>query len=280
MPDKNTIAVLDDGFVRLVDVMGTDSAIVQAARISYGDGTKTPSDDRHLIRYLMRHRHTSQFEQCELKFHIRLPMDVMRQLVRHRTASLNEYSTRYSVAIDSHQKHYPGDWRYQAKSNQQGSDGFVINDNASIALESTKKETQVLSDVSTLYKALLDQGIAREQARSILPLSTYTEVYWKIDLHNLFHFLRLRLDSHAQQEIRTYAKAIYKLTKTYFPIATEAFDDYVLYSCTFSKQECDALRTLLVNNADTALTGKIGKLQGRELEEFQHKLCMITEGNG
>lgn len=276
MPDKNTIAVLDDGFVRLVDVMGTDSAIVQAARISYGDGTKTPSDDRHLIRYLMRHRHTSPFEQCELKFHIRLPMDVMRQLVRHRTASLNEYSTRYSVAIDSYLKHFPENWRLQAKNNQQGSDGYVLDTDLDKATDYTAKETQVLTDVSALYKVLIDAGVAREQARSILPLSTYTEIYWKINLHNLFHFLKLRLDSHAQQEIQMYAKAIYHFAKQAFPIATEAFDDYVLHSCTFSKQECNALRELM--SIDVTAMGECGGLQGRELNEFKDKLTMIMEG--
>ena len=270
----------DDGFVRLVDVMGADSAIVQSARISYGKGTKTPSDDRHLIRYLMKHRHTSPFEQCELKFHIRLPMDVMRQLVRHRTASINEYSTRYSTAIDSHLHHCPGDWRLQAKGNQQGSDGYLVNTKGQLAVEFAQQEKTVLTTVNDLYKTLIDAGVAREQARSILPLSTYTEIYWKIDLHNLFHFLRLRLDSAAQQEIRTYAEAIYQITKELFPIATEAFDDYVLHSVTFSKQECNALREIVKNNCEATFAGKKYGLAGRELMEFEHKLNEIVNENG
>ena len=191
--------VLDDGFVRVVDYMGGDSSIVQAARVSYREGTKKVSEDRGLIRYLMRHRHTTPFEMCEIKFHVKVPMDTWRQWIRHRTANVNEYSTRYSVAIDRTQKTAQDEWRFQSGSNKQGSGGFLPpEDGALLSLE----EDQLQREARRVYRDRLDKKVAREQARKDLPLSTYTEAYWKIDLHNLLHFLSLRMDSHAQKEIR------------------------------------------------------------------------------
>jgi len=221
------IKVLDDGFVRLVDVMGDDSSIVQAARVSYGEGTKSVSSDRGLIRYLMRHGHTSPIEQVEMKFHIRIPMDAWRQAIRHRTFNTNEYSTRYSIAIDATQKTEPDQWRLQAKNNKQGSAGFL---NSEMGEYLSKQEGNFIATARDMYEQRLKLGVAREQARKDLPLSTYTEAYWKNDLHNIFHFLRLRLDSHAQLEIRKYAEAIAVFVKNKFPLAWEAFEDYRLHS--------------------------------------------------
>lgn len=230
--------VLDDGFVRLVDVMGNDAAIVQAARVSYGDGTKTVNEDQGLINYLMRNRHTSPFEMCEMKFHVRVPMDIWRQWIRHRTASVNEYSTRYSIAIGSKHTTEPHNWRSQAKNNKQGSGAYIDGD---IGIDFTRSE-ELLHELSDkIYKERLDGGVAREQARKDLPLSTYTEAYWKIDLHNLLHFLKLRLNKHAQLEIREYAKAIAEMVKEKFPLTWEAFEEYVLYSVTFSRKEANFL---------------------------------------
>lgn len=218
------IPILDDGFVCLVDVMGDDGSVVQAARVSYGEGTRQVSDDRTLIRYLLRHRHTTPFEMAEIKLLVRVPMDCWRQWIRHRTASVNEYSTRYSIAIDSSQHTPPDQWRTQAKGNRQGSGESLPID---IGQRLTEDEKQHLEDSQQLYQQRLEAGVAREQARKDLPLSTYTEAYWKIDLHNLLHFLHLRMDSHAQQEIRDYATAIgEQIVAPLFPIVWEAFLDY------------------------------------------------------
>ena len=216
--------VLDDGFVTLVDVMGNDSSIVQAARVSYGEGTRKVSDDRQLIRYLLRHAHTTPFEMAEVKFLVRVPMDCWRQWVRHRTANINEYSTRYSLAIDSMQATGNDGWRSQASTNRQGSDGFLANNDGHPL---TQSEQELQSLARRVYEERLQAGIAREQARKDLPLSTYTEAYWKIDLHNLLHFLALRMDSHAQLEIRQYAETIgNKIVAKLFPLCWEAFLDY------------------------------------------------------
>jgi len=216
--------VLNDGFVCLVDCMGDDDAIVQAARVSYGAGTKKVSDDRTLIRYLLRHRHTTPFEMAELKLLVRVPMDCWRQWIRHRTANVNEYSTRYSVAIDSMQATLPDEWRSQAEQNRQGS-GEMLPDEVGARL--TDAEAEFQQAATRLYNDRLAAGVAREQARKDLPLCTYTEAYWKIDLHNLLHFLSLRMDAHAQQEIRLYATTIgERIVQPLFPIAWEAFRDY------------------------------------------------------
>jgi thymidylate synthase (FAD) len=220
--------LLNDGFVCLVDAMGDDAAIVQAARVSYGQGTKAVSDDRTLIRYLMRHRHSTPFEMAEVKLLVRVPMDCWRQWIRHRTASVNEYSTRYSIAIDAAQTTSPDQWRLQSSSNAQGSEG-VAGPTTGAAL--TAAEAELQQHARLVYQQRLEAGIAREQARKELPLSTYTEAYWKIDLHNLLHFLQLRMDSHAQWEIRSYAEAIgTQIVAPLFPLVWEAFLDYYLES--------------------------------------------------
>lgn len=216
--------VLDDGFVCLVDVMGDDAAVVQAARVSYGEGTKKVSDDRGLIRYLMRHRHTTPFEMAEVKLLVRVPMDCWRQWIRHRTANVNEYSTRYSLAIDSAQATPPDQWRSQSASNRQGSAGFM---DAALGAELTASETKFQAQARRLYSERIERGVAREQARKDLPLATYTEAYWKVDLHNLLNFLSLRMDSHAQWEIRQYALTIgEQIVAPLFPEVWQAFLDY------------------------------------------------------
>ena len=218
------ITVLDDGFVRVVDYMGDDSSIVQAARVSYGKGTKKLRQDRGLIRYLMRHHHTTPFEMCEIKLHVRVPMDAWRQWIRHRTANVNEYSTRYSIAIDAAQRTAPDQWRMQAVSNRQGSEGVV---DAERGAAFTAQETELHDTARRVYNERIEAGVAREQARKDLPLATYTEAYWKIDLHNLLHFLHLRMDEHAQFEIRAYAEVIGKeIVARWCPMAWEAFMDY------------------------------------------------------
>ena len=216
--------VLDDGCVRVVDYMGSDAAIVQAARVSYGAGTRQVSDDRTLIRYLMRHRHTTPFEMCEIKLHVRAPMDCWRQWIRHRTANVNEYSTRYSEAIDAASRTRPGQWRRQSDANRQGSAGS-IEPEVGARLSAAEQEFQ--QRARELYRERLNAGVAREQARKELPLSTYTEAYWKIDLHNLLHFLSLRADSHAQAEIRSYAEVIgEQIVSRWVPVTWEAYLDY------------------------------------------------------
>jgi thymidylate synthase (FAD) len=240
--------VLDDGFVRVADYMGSDLAVVQAARVSYGMGTKIVRDDRALIRYLMRHRHTTPFEMCEIKLHVRVPMDTWRQWIRHRTANVNEYSTRYSVAIDSAQRTAPSAWRRQAKTNRQGSDGVLPFDAGTLLSDREAELHKVARDV---YEQRLDQGVSREQARKDLPLSTYTEAYWKIDLHNLLHFLALRMDAHAQWEISQYATVIgEQIVSRWVPMTWEAFRDYRLDAVTFSGPERDILRLTIVGDID------------------------------
>lgn len=212
------IHVLDDGFIRLVDVMGTEASIVQAARVSYGAGTKQKRDDDKLIRYLYRNKHTTPFEMVELKFHVRVPMDCWRQWIRHRTASVNEYSTRYSVAIDSMMT-AESKWRLQDQKNKQGSSGLITDESVIRALDEDEQTLHI--HARRVYERRLELGVAREQARKDLPLSTYTEAYWKIDLHNLLHFLKLRCNSHAQYEIRQYAQSIVTLIRPKFPLIME-----------------------------------------------------------
>lgn len=234
--------VLDDGFVALVDVMGDDRAIVQAARVSYGEGTRPTSDDRTLLRYLMRHGHTSPFEMAEVKLFVRVPMDCWRQWIRHRTASVNEYSTRYSVAIDAAQRTPPDRWRLQSARNRQGSEGFLPEQ---MGKELSEAEAQLQAQARAVYQRRLELGVAREQARKDLPLSTYTEAYWKIDLHNLLHFLELRLAPEAQWEIRQYAQAIgYEIVRPLFPLVWEAFEDYRLQALRLSRLEQGVIRRL------------------------------------
>jgi thymidylate synthase (FAD) len=242
--------VLDDGFVRVIDYMGTDESIVQAARVSYGRGTKKVRNDRGLIRYLLRHRHTTPFEMCELKIHVRVPMDVWRQWIRHRTASVNEYSTRYSIAIDACQKIEPDAWRLQSEGNRQGSSGLASPE---IGAELTARERAVQKACRDAYEERLGHGVAREQARKDLPLSTYTEAYWKMDLHNLLHFLALRLHESAQEEIRAYAAVIgEEIVSKWCPIAWEAFQDYRLGGRFLSAEEAAIVRALAGGHAAEA----------------------------
>ena len=275
--------VLDDGFVRVVDYMGSDQSIVQAARVSYGAGTKKVSQDRGLIRYLMRHHHSTPFEMCEIKFHVRVPMDAWRQWIRHRTANVNEYSTRYSIAIDQAVKTLPGEWRFQSTSNKQGSDGFL---DPKLGNELSGEEEKLHKDIWKIYNSRIEKGVAREQARKDLPLSTYTEAYWKIDLHNLLHFLRLRMDKHAQLEIRNYAQTIgNEIVKRWVPLAWEAFEDYRMNSKSFSGQEVELLSLIANGQNDLAIekAKNIGWVKYKqdklvnnlERNEFEEKLELL-----
>jgi thymidylate synthase (FAD) len=235
--------VLDDGFICLVDVMGDDGSVVQAARVSYGEGTKRVSDDRTLIRYLMRHRHTTPFEMAEIKLLVRVPMDCWRQWIRHRTASVNEYSTRYSIAIDSTQATAPDQWRSQAESNRQGSGELLSPE---IGRQLSEEEGRLQEECRRVYQERLEHGVAREQARKDLPLATYTEAYWKVDLHNLLNFLVLRMDAHAQQEIRDYATTIgEQIVAPLFPIVWEAYCDYRRQSLELTRLEIGVIERLL-----------------------------------
>lgn len=240
------IDVLDKGFVRVIDTMGDDSAIVQAARVSYGDGTKSVREDRGLIRYLMRHWHTSPFEMCEIKFHIKAPIFVARQWLRHRMASVNEYSARYSVVRDEFYTPEAGVVARQSSVNHQGRGETLPREDAERIVAEIGGEAARNYD---LYESLILEdggpGVARELARVALPLSTYTEFYWKIDLHNLLHFLRLRADPHAQYEIRVFAEAILDVVKRWVPHTHEAFVDYRLRSVQLSRMEIEAIRQLL-----------------------------------
>jgi thymidylate synthase, flavin-dependent len=228
--------------VALVDVMGDDSSVVQAARVSYGEGTRRVSDDRQLIRYLLRHAHTTPFEMAELKFLLRVPMDCWRQWIRHRTASVNEYSTRYSLAIDSMQTTEPDAWRTQAASNRQGSGEPLARGEGGTL---SQAEVELQNHARRVYQERLAAGVAREQARKDLPLSTYTEAYWKIDLHNLLHFLALRMDSHAQQEIRLFAIAIgEEIVKPLFPLVWEAFLDYRVQAMRLTRLDQEVVQRL------------------------------------
>jgi thymidylate synthase (FAD) len=236
------LPVLDDGFVCLVDVMGDDQSVIQAARVSYGEGTRKVSDDRGLIRYLMRHRHSTPFEMAELKLLVRVPMDCWRQWIRHRTANVNEYSTRYSLAIDAAQFTAPDEWRTQAQANRQGSGGAL---DRTIGEQLSRAEREFQARARELYDERIKAGVAREQARKDLPLSTYTEAYWKIDLHNLLHFLALRMDPHAQSEIRSYAATIgEQIVQPLFPLVWEAFVDYRLEAMFLSRLDRQVIERL------------------------------------
>lgn len=272
--------VLDQGFVRVVDYMGTDSSIVQAARVSYGAGTKRVREDRGLIRYLMRHEHTTPFEMCDIKLHVKVPMDIWRQWIRHRTASVNEYSTRYSIAIDEAHRVQNGAWRAQSVSNRQGSEGLV---DESLVARLSEREAELQNLAREVYQERLDAGVAREQARKDLPLSTYTEAYWKTNLHNLLHFLHLRMDAHAQLEIREYARTIgEEVVSRWCPVAWEAFLDYRVNSVSFTDPELACLTPLMAGDRDAAVAAalergllrerKSGRIVTREGKEFAEKL--------
>lgn len=232
------IKVLDHGFVRLVDHMpqeNLDSSIVQSARVSYGDGTKTSRGDAGLIRYLMRHWHTTPFEMVEFKFHIKMPIYIARQHMRHRTASINELSARYSVVPKEY--YTPDSLRGQSSVNHQGSEGEVT-----IGEGTRDHVIEQLEHSFGIYDTLLEQGVCREQARGNLPQSTYTEFYWKINLHNLMHYLQLRMDDHAQKEIRDYANAIFTLVEPLVPITMKAFTDFRVNAVYLSGPEIEAIK--------------------------------------
>jgi len=231
---EDAIKCLDKGFVRLVDSMGGDDAIVQAARVSYGQGTSKVSQDRGLIRYLMRHRHTTPFEMVEFKFHCKMPIFVARQWVRHRTANINEYSLRYSEARDEFYYPEPKNIQFQSALNKQGRSGEVPPELKQKVLDYFKENSE---RSFTMYQDLNEAGVARELIRSLLPVNIYTEWYWKNDLHNLLHFIGLRSDSHAQYEIRVFSDAMAHYVKEKAPFAWEAYQDYVVHGMRFSKIE-------------------------------------------
>lgn len=234
--------VLSHGFVALVDYMGNDAAIVQAARVSYGTGTKTVRDDRGLIRYLMRHRHTTPFEMVEYKFLIRLPIFVARQFIRHRTASVNEFSARYSVMTDEFEIPAPDEVRHQSSQNRQGRGDPLPTEVVDRFRTDLDRVSKAAYDA---YTRALHDGVARETARLLLPVAYYTQWYWKTNLWNLFHFLSLRLDPHAQEEIRLYAAEVASLARAVCPVAFEAFDDFMLTGVALSRREQRAVRALL-----------------------------------
>jgi len=222
---RKSVLVLDDGFVRYVDHYGSDRRIVQAARVSYGHGSKGKRKDEKLINYLTKNGHTSPFEMAEMTFHVRVPIYIWRQWIRHRTANVNEVSGRYTELDTEFHVVEPDEWRMQSSGNKQGSEGFVSPD---IGMELSLQQERLHDIAREVYKARLEAGVSREMARIDLPLSLYTEAYWKTDLHNLRHFLRLRLDSHAQQEIREYAKAIAYFVEKLYPFSWSAFQRHVL----------------------------------------------------
>jgi thymidylate synthase (FAD) len=266
--DDRYTPLYEHGFVGLIETMGSDEAICQAARVSYGTGTKSVSDDRNLIRYLKRHKHTSPFEMAEVKLHLKMPIFVMRQWIRHRTANVNEYSARYSEL--SNEFYIPAaDYiAPQSTTNNQGRAGSLSENDKNLSRELMRESIE--SSYFT-YEMLLNNhpdtpcvvpkgpqgerffdedfpGISRELARIPVPVANYTECYWKIDLHNLFHFLALRMDAHAQQEIRDYAQAVYELVKEHFPLSCEAFEDYQFNAKTLSRMDLLALIDMLQGN--------------------------------
>lgn len=272
--------VLDHGFIRLIDYMGDEGAVVQAARVSYGAGTKSKSDDRGLIRYLMRHWHTTPFEMCEIKLHVKLPVFVARQWIRHRTASVNEYSARYSILKSEFHLPEAEDLARQSKTNKQGREGGYDKDEVKVI---RRGMARAYEQANLTYTDLLDENdldLARETAREVLPLSTYTEWYWKINLHNLLHFLRLRADPHAQKEIRVYADVICRIVETWLPSVWEAFVDYRLEAHTFSRQEMDILRDLIASlqqvesqkSSDDAVEPSLYGMTEREIALFHKAL--------
>lgn len=278
--------VLDKGYVGLVDYMGGDAAIVQAARVSYGKGTKSVSDDTGLIRYLMRHRHTTPFEMVELKFIASMPIYVARQWVRHRTASINEYSARYSEVPDVFDIPNLERINPQSTLNKQGREGVLPEHVSKDFKESVENISKLAYDE---YQKGLKAGIARETARISLPLNTYTKWYWKIDLHNLFHFLSLRLDAHAQYEIREYARVMADITKKVAPVAYGAFEDYILNGVSFSDMDKRALKLILKGEKPEDAVQKAGmklfkedgtRMKTGEGAEFLEKYRKIIEEQG
>jgi thymidylate synthase (FAD) len=266
------IPILDHGLIRVVDYMGDDAAIVQAARVSYGAGTKQARDDAGLIRYLMRHWHSTPFEMCEIKLHVKLPIFVARQWIRHRTANVNEYSARYSILDREFYIPAPEHLAAQAVNNRQGRGDVLQGAEANEVLEMLRRDSGRAFDS---YAHMLNEGedrdpdrrgLARELARMNLPANTYTQWYWKVDLHNLFHFLRLRADPHAQYEIRVYADAICELVKAWVPQAYSAFEDYRLDAQQFSGPAMACLRRMLAGDTVTQADSGMSPGEWREMQ--------------
>ena len=271
------IEVLDHGFVRVIDYMGDDSSVVQSARVSYGKGTKKISNDKGLIKYLMRHRHSTPFEMCEIKFHIKLPIFIARQWIRHRTANVNEYSARYSILDKEFYIPSAENLAAQSQINNQGRGDALTDDEASNVIQILKNDAeQTYANYETLLNenssgGVLDEsksGIARELARMNLTLNTYTQWYWKIDLNNLLHFLALRADDHAQYEIRVYADVMLDLVKKWVPLTYEAFEDYRMGGTELSLKEIELLRKLLKGEKVSFEEEGLSK---REWSELQRK---------
>jgi thymidylate synthase (FAD) len=267
------VPVLDHGFVRVIDYMGDDAAICQAARVSYGKGTKSVQNDEGLIRYLMRHWHSTPFEMCEIKLHVKLPVFVARQWIRHRTANVNEYSARYSILDREFYIPAPEHVNAQSVVNNQGRGGVLEGAEAARVLEILKADSNRCYDN---YEAMIGEtgpdgekqdGLARELARMNLPANVYTQWYWKVDLHNLFHFLRLRADAHAQYEIRVYADAICAMVADWVPAAYGAFEDYRLGGATMSGRALDCMRRMLKGEEVTQETSGMSKGEWREFME-------------
>ncbi|MCC6001178.1 MAG: FAD-dependent thymidylate synthase [Pararhodobacter sp.] len=260
--------VLDHGFVRVIDYMGDDAAIVQAARVSYGAGTKHVSNDEGLIRYLMRHWHSTPFEMCEIKLHVKLPVFVARQWIRHRTANVNEYSARYSILDREFYLPAPDALAAQSTVNNQGRGAVLQGEEAARVLAMLKADAAQMYDH---YQDMLSdegqQGLARELARMNLPMNIYTQWYWKTDLHNLFHFLRLRADAHAQYEIRVYADAIAEAVADWVPLAWKAFSDYRVGGVALSAAAVDCLKRRLAGEAVTQASSGMSAREWREFEE-------------
>ncbi len=259
--------LLDHGFVRVIDYMGDDAAIVQAARVSYGAGTRHVQNDDGLIRYLMRHWHSTPFEMCEVKLHVKLPVFVARQWIRHRTANVNEYSARYSILDREFYIPDPSQLAAQSSVNNQGRGEVLSGEESLRVLEMLKSDANTAYDH---YEAMLSQdgqqGLARELARMNLPANIYTQWYWKVDLHNLFHFLRLRADPHAQYEIRVYAEAIAKITADWVPLAYAAFADYRLGGATLSAKAIAVLKRRLAGEEVEQADSGMSKGEWREFE--------------
>ena len=265
----NAIPVLDHGFIRVVDYMGDDAAICQAARVSYGKGTKSVQNDEGLIRYLMRHWHSTPFEMCEVKLHVKLPVFVARQWIRHRTANVNEYSARYSILDREFYIPAPEHIAAQSVVNNQGRGETLTGAEAARVLDILKTDSERSYDN---YQAMISddgqRGLARELARMNLPTNIYTQWYWKVDLHNLLHFLRLRADAHAQYEIRVYADAICSVVADWVPFAYAAFEDYRLGGATLSETALECVRRMLKGEAVTQETSGMSKGEWREFEQL------------
>ncbi len=259
--------VLDHGFIRVIDYMGDDNAITQAARVSYGKGTKSVQNDEGLIRYLMRHWHSTPFEMCEIKLHVKLPVFVARQWIRHRTANVNEYSARYSILDREFYIPAPEHINAQSVINNQGRGQVLEGEEAARVLDILKTDSERSYDnYETMISDEGQNGLARELARMNLPANIYTQWYWKVDLHNLFHFLRLRADAHAQYEIRVYADEICKIVADWVPFAYRAFEDYRLGGAQLSATALDCVRRMLKGEAVTQENSGMSKGEWREFE--------------